>query len=458
MSTQHRPTRAVVIGGSMAGLATARVLADHVDEVTVLERERLVDVAEPRGHIPQGRHVHALLDSGLDRLEGWFPGLTASLHRQGALLIDGTNTIWHQAGGYRVQGWWGGQAVTMTRPLLETEIRCRVRALERVTIEDGVRVDGLLIVDGRVTGVVAQGEERAADLVVDCSGRNSRIAHDLADRGVLVPLLSRVVVDIGYTTRMFRRRPGDVPGSCVVIAATPPLSVRGGIALGVEGDRWQVTLAGMHGDVPPDDPDAWAAFARSLPSPVIGDLIANCEAMGALTTYRYPSSQRRHYERVRNLLPGFVTLGDALSSFNPVYGQGMSVAALQAEALGEVLATRGLDDPRLPADFHRRAAKIVDIPWSIAAGADFLHPQTTGPKPPGTDVLNRYVREVVRASHTSLPVAEELMQVQSLKQPPSSLMRPRMFVTVLRAARRSPAVTGAPVVHPTRPEPSTVVT
>ena len=442
-----RKGRVVVVGGSLAGLLTARALADHAEEVVVLERERLTDAVTPRGRVPQGRHLHLLLSAGLDLLRDWFPGIEGELESLGAVRVDGTGAWVHQGGAYRARGYWGRPAISQTRPLLEHVVRARVAALPGVTVEDGVTVEGVTRVGRRVTGVVADGRERPADLVVDCSGRNSRIAHDLAATQVLDPPVTRIGIDIGYASFMMRRTPEDFEGHFVVCIENPG-SFRGGAVLPVEGDRWQVTLAGVHGDAPPATDDGVAAFAASLPTPAVGQLIARCDRLSDIATYRFPSSQRRHYEKVRDLLPGLVMLGDASSSFDPIYGQGMTSSALQAAALAGTVSRVGVAAADLPRRFHRKAARIIEAPWRIAVGGDFGHPATEGPRPLGTAALNGYVQRVVRASHSSVPVARSFNRVLQLTDPPTALAHPAFVARVLREERRSPVATGAAVRHP----------
>jgi 2-polyprenyl-6-methoxyphenol hydroxylase-like FAD-dependent oxidoreductase len=448
MASDTRPTRALVVGAGIAGLLSARALADHFDEVGVLERENLRDTAEPRGHVPQGKHLHLFLAAGLDRLVGWFPGIDDELESLGAVRVDGSRAWLFQAGGYRARGDWGVTVLSMTRPLLEQVVRRRVGGLANVSIEDGVQVDRVMVAGDTVIGVGLREGERRADLVVDASGRNSRIVQQLESSGMLAPPVSRVSIDCAYASRFLSRSAGDFEGSFIACATTPPTSYRGGVVLPVEGGRWMVTLAGVHGDVPPTDEEGFRDFAGSLLSPTVGQLLDRCEPTSPIVAYRFPSSQRRHFERVSRLLPRFVAVGDAACSFNPVYGQGMACAALQAAALDEVLRTVKTGSAEFPRQFLRRAAKIIDSPWAIAVGADFLHPQTAGPKARGTDLANRYVMNLARATHVSLPLARTFNLVLNLVQPPSALMRPRTMVRVLRTYRRSPALTGEALEHP----------
>ena len=446
--TAARAGRVVVVGGSMAGLLAARALADHAESVVVLERDRLPAEVAPRGRVPQGRHLHVLLSAGLERLREWFPGIEAELTSHGAVPVDGSDAWVHQGGGYRTRGYWGRPGLGMTRPLLEHVVRGRVAALPCVTIEDGMTVGAVTMRLGRVTGVVVDGEPRTADLVVDCSGRSSRIAHDLAASQVLGPPVTTVGIDIGYTSFFLRRSPGDFEGMLLVSIENPG-TFRGGAVVPVEGDRWQVTLSGVHGDVPPTSDAEIERFAASLSTPAVAQLIRHCERVSDIETYRFPSSRRRHYEKVHALPAGFVTVGDASSSFDPIYGQGMTSSALQAAALGDVVARTGIGSDDLPKRFHRKAARIIEAPWRIAVGGDFGHPQTVGTRPVGTAQLNGYMVRVIHAAHASLPVTRSFNRVLQLEDPPTALFAPTTVLRVLRASGRSPVVTGAEVRHPT---------
>lgn len=450
-------TKAIVIGASMAGLATARVLSEHVDVVEIVERDELDDTFEPRRGVPQGRHAHAILAAGQQLLVSWFPGIDDELVDRGAAQLDGLGAWWYQAGAFRTRFDIGTLALSASRPLLEGSVRRRVAAIPNVSIRDGVSVDGLSIAGDRVVGVFVDGRASRADLVVDCAGRRTRLLRDIVDAGFPTPPESVVHIDMAYGTKVLRRRPDDLDGTFAIVAPTPPHENRFGVLIPIEDDRWILTLGGIHGDAPPTDDREFLEFAASLPTPVIADILARAESLTPVMSYRLPSSQRRHFERLTKLPRGYVTLGDAVCSFNPAYGQGMSSAALQADALDRVLERYDVDSHGMARAFYKRAAKVVDNPWTIAVGADFVHPATTGPKPPGTDLINRYIRKVILATHTSPRVAAQMMHVQNLLAPPQSLMSPAIMVRALRAARRSPAVTGAvqqtPVVGPALASP-----
>lgn len=442
MSTRatDRRERAVVVGASMAGLSAAAVLASRFAEVILVDRDALPDRPTDRRGVPQGRHAHGLLPAGLQRIEGWFPGYNEAVIAGGARQLDvGSDILWFHPDGPRIQFESGVTAPVASRALLEHHLRQRVQALPNVSLRTGSGATGVVLSPDAttVTGITLDdGTTLDADLVVDASGRAGRSVKWLAELGYEEPPVSNVTIDVGYATRVYRLRPGLDYEPQVAIVIAPPPAARQGVVFPLEGDRWMVTLAGFHGDHPPRDPAGFLAFARSLPVPVLADLIEAGEPVGDIVTHRLPSNQRRHVERLRRVPGGLVMLGDAVCSFNPVYGQGMTSATLQAEALGRVLDdVRTLDD-RFVRAFYRRAAKAVNPVWQMSIGADFALPETRGTKPPGTDLVNRYMAKVLRASRVSEQICLRLVEVTSLVRPPFALMTPAMVAKVWWAQRR----------------------
>lgn len=446
MATQKR---AVVIGASMAGLLAARVLVDQGAAVTLVDRDELPDAPSPRKGVPQGRHAHGLLASGESVLRELFPGLLEELVAGGAQPVTTASGRWWQFGGYRTAAPAAPDAVFLSRPFLEDGVRRQVLARPEVTIVHG-SVLGLLHGGGRVAGVDADidGEHThlVADLVVDTSGRGSPSARWLEALGYPTIPVSQVHIDMGYATRLMHRTPGRLPGKTwVVTISDPARSKRFGVAFPIEGDRWIVTLGGAHRDHAPTDEEAFAAWSETLPTGDVADILRNEQPAGPIVTHRFPSSQRRHFERIKRHPAGFVALGDAICSFNPVYGQGMSSAAQQAIALRTCLAEADWDSAALPSRFYRAAAKVIANPWAVTVGADFGFPETTGPKPPMVDTVNRYVKKAVIAAQYDSDVATSLWLVQNLLAPPPSLMKPPLFLKVRRGARRGPKGGASPL-------------
>ncbi|HET7718407.1 MAG TPA: FAD-dependent oxidoreductase, partial [Acidimicrobiales bacterium] len=334
--------RAVVLGGGMAGLLAARVLTDHAKEVVLVERDDLSGGPEARRGVPQGNQVHGLLARGLERMESMFPGLTAELADAGAEVADpGVDLQWWVTGERKPPSPIG-PGVSCTRPFLEWHLRRRVTALAGVQVVRG-RADALTAIAGRVDGVVLaeSGERIAADLVVDCTGRSTRMDDWLVALGYEPPPRRTVHVDLGYATRFYPRRPDDRLGDArAIISITEDYQrARGAVAFPAEDGRWIVTVGAYHDDRPRADAGDFADRLRTDPVPAMRQFAERDDALTEVTTYRYPASVRRDFHRCRRLPAGLVALGDSVASFNPLYGQGMTSAAMQAAALSSYLGS-----------------------------------------------------------------------------------------------------------------------
>lgn len=433
---------AVVIGGSMTGLLCARVLADHSDRVTIVERDSYPDAIENRRGVPQGRHTHGLLASGREVLERLFPGISGELIAAGAGRGDIARDFrWFFAGGCLKRSVSGMEALLMSRPFVETAVRKKVLGLSRVQVREDSAVEGLAFnpAAGRVTGIRIGGEILAADLVVDATGRGSHSPQWLEGIGYGRPLEERVEVALAYTTRSFRRSAKDMNGDVGAVIPSTPEGKRGGVMLAQEDNRWTVTLIGYFGNAAPTEIDGFIAYARTLPAPYIYEVIRDAEPLGDAAASRFPASVRRRYEKMQRFPEGYLVIGDAVSSFNPIYGQGMSAAALQAVALAEVLKA-GPDN--LARSFFDRVAKIVDGPWSIAVGNDLRMKETEGPRNVGVTVINWYLSKLHKAAHYDAVPALAFHRVGNLLEPPPSVLNPRVAFRVLMGNLRPRA--GAP--------------
>ncbi len=434
MSAGH----AVVLGAGFAGMLSARVLSEHFTRVTLVERDAL-DGAVMRRGVPQARHLHGLLDRGRTILEDLHPGFTAQAAAAGAATAEALiGTRWYLSG-LRVRPTETGLTSLMaTRPLLESLLRERTLAASNIALLEQHTARGLIGSADRVGGVILAHEdvERTleADLVIDATGRASRTPDWLRALGATAPAEDRVEVDLGYSSRFYRRTPDHLDGQSSVIVSTGP-NGRGGGAIRVEGDRWHVTLAGMLGDHPPTDPAEFTAFAATIAAPDIHRIITTAEPLSEPVPHRFRYATRRRFERGAAAAPaGFLALGDAVCGFNPLYAQGMTVAAQQAQVLRECL-DGGLDG--LPARFYTRAARVLDVAWSMSTGSDLRYPGVVGARTARVRMTNAYVGAAHRAAHTDPAIARAFLRVANLVDPPAALLRPAAASRILLPGRRN---------------------
>jgi 2-polyprenyl-6-methoxyphenol hydroxylase-like FAD-dependent oxidoreductase len=440
---------ALVIGGSIAGLMTARVLADHFDQVTIFERDQLADAPVIHKSIPQGNHVHALLFGGELILSSFFPDFDQELERLGAVpWRAGRDVAWYRPDGkaYSLTGSvreprdLGFSGHVMSRGLLEYTLRRRTLAVSNVRIEQRA-VTGLTHQDGRVTGLTVDGTSYDDSLVVDAGGRGSHARRWLIEMGFAEPQETTIGVDFAYTSAKFKI-PESAEGfePIILVGGAPPKHVRAAGLFEIENKAWHVSLAGRFGDYPPTDEKGFMKFAEELPSPVIYEAIKDAERISDITHHRFPTSILRHYERMDHFPDGFLILGDAVCSFNPVYGQGMSSSALQARALQAVLRTQtdaGKGLGGLAAAFFPRAADVITTPWTLAANFDFAYPQTKGERPPATEEGTRYFLALDALQVEDIAVQRLLVEVFQLIKPLSALwgdsIRDRVLAKMQRA-------------------------
>ena len=427
---------AVVIGGSLAGLLAARVLSDQYQRVTLIDRDTFPPVGEQRRGVPQGVHTHGLLFSGRCVMERMFPSLSEELLAAGAVSGDVlAKGRWYFEGGRLSTCVSGLEGLLLSRPLLEGSIRERVRKISNVRMTENCVVESLVMSDDKahVAGVRMTKETIPADLVVDASGRGSHSPAWLEANGYPKPEEDRIQVAIGYTTRLFRRSLQDLNGDRAVLIPATPDGKRGGVMLAQEGLRWIVTLFGYFGNYASPELEGFIESARTLPSQDIYEVIRAAEPIGDGYSARFPASVRHRYEKLDRFPQRFLVFGDAICSFNPIYGQGMSVAALQAEVLQQSLAPGQLS----ALDFFSRAAKVVDTPWSIAVGADLRIPGTVGPRSKAGDFINWYLSKLHRAAHRDPALSLAFLKVTNLVAPPPSVLHPRIALRVLMGNLRA---------------------
>ncbi|WP_027482014.1 FAD-dependent oxidoreductase [Deinococcus pimensis] len=450
MSHTTARNHAVVIGASIAGLLAARVLSEHYARVTIVERDVIGEDDLHRRGVPQGRQPHALLSRGMRILEDLHPGLGDDLRREGALTGDMTGASRLSAGGEYLAAYESGLPLLYaSRVLIERCLRRRTLALPNVTLLGGVAVRAFTTTPDRteVTGLTYEREDGAradlpADLVLDASGRGSRTPAWLEALGYARAQESRIDVNVAYTSRIYRRHPEHLGGT-LLLGTVPqqPMERRVAICTALEGDRWHFALAGWFGEHAPADEEGFLEFARGVGNDDIPAFLETLEPLTDFTVHRYPASVRRHYERARLPLR-LLVLGDAMCSFNPTYGQGMTVAALEAEALRAVLR-RTRDAASLQRAYFRAAAKALDLAWSLVSGGDGSYPEVDLRQPLAARITGRYFSLVQRALKHDGRVLSEFMQVVHMVRSPLTLFEPSFVIRVLRAVRREKPATRA---------------
>src|SRR6476661_3361416 len=429
---------AVVLGASMGGLLAARVLADCYETVTVVERDVLPETSANRRGVPQGRHVHLLLGRGSQVLDELFPGFLDELVAAGAPSYNSDmSKLYLSNGGHLFPR--SGRAKDVpfflpSRPLLESHVRRRMRAVANVTVLDGHDVVELTSTPprDRVTGALVRarpnGSERVlgADLVVDAMGRGARTPAFLEGLGYGRPAEDQLGMRLAYSSQLLRIPPGMLNELMVIIGPVPGRPT--GMALfGNENNTWMFSVIGMVGREPPDELAEMLAFVEDFaPAHVLAAIRAG-EPLAEVARYRMPSSQWRRYDKMRRFPAGLLVFGDAICSFNPIYGQGMTVAALEALALQRCLR-RGQRD--LAPRFFRAAAKPIGVAWQLAVGADLAMPEVEGTRTLPMRLMNGYVDRLLTAAESDAEVVERFSRVISFLDPPTSLFHPALIARV----------------------------
>ena len=450
------PSHAVVIGASIAGLLAAAALSGACPRVTLFERDTLPAEPGPRRGVPQTRQLHALQARGVQALDELLPGLRDELVAAGGVLADMQGDIHWYLDDYLLKtARTGLEGIGISRPLLEWLIRSRVAALPGVTITDATDVVGLATADDHVTGVTVRAartrdaaeETIAADLVIDAAGAGSRIPVWLPQLGLDAPRTTRVRAGVTYVTRMYRRDQKQLDGRFGSLVTPYPGRPFGGAVLRQEGERWVVLLAGMVGTEPPLDEDGMIAFADQF---ACGDIAAVLRESAPLTEplkYTYPESARNHYEKLGRRLGGLLVIGDAYCGFNPIYGQGITIAALEALILRRLLGAtegsategRGTEDSGagLARAYFQAAGKLVDEAWETSASSDLRFPEVEGRRRRGAGLINAYGEKFRAAASVDPALGETFLRVANMAEKPAKLLSPGTVLRVFRSAGKA---------------------
>jgi len=425
------PTRigkqAVVVGAGMAGLIAARSLSDFFERVIVLENDALPKEATHRPGTPQSRHIHGLLAGGLRALSCLFPGFEESLSQAGAVRLRMGYDYRLERPGYDPfpQRDLGLRVYSMTRPLLEFTVRKQLGRYRNIELRESCRAQEFLPTpdDAAVAAVRYQNsdggsETLPADLVIDASGRGSLTLALLHAIGWPTPEETTIGVDIGYATAFFDI-PEEVPGDWKGVLTYPhyPYNKRTALILPVEGNRWIVGLAGRYNEKPPADWDGFLVYAQRLRTPTVYNVIRHSKPPAEIARFGFKASCWRHFERLEKFPRALLPFGDAICRFNPIYGQGMSVAALEGTVLNQLLTAQSSESnglATLAGAFFTEAEKLIDTPWAAAAIPDFIDPRTEGQRPSDFADTLKFFAALLKLAAEDVTVHKLLIEVQSL--------------------------------------------
>ena len=433
---------AIVIGGSMAGMCAARILADYFEKVTIVDRDHYPEGAFERAGVPQSRHVHVLLARGRLELENLFPGFEQTVLSRGALDTDfGWDFAALRANGWAPREVYGIKLLHGSRVLLEAVVRELVRKHSNVGFVEGTRIAGLLVSENRsrVLGVktISNGDrettgELRADFVVDASGRSSKAPNWLQENGF--PAVEEIVVDShsGYASRWFQapapeHRPKEWWWKAAWIDPKIGENPFAGVLFPVESNRWVVSIAGIGKNYPPSDEAGYMETLAKLRSPLIAEAVKHAEAISPVYSHRAMANRWRRYDKWPAKLAGFVALGDAACAFNPVYGQGMTTGALSALRLRDTIIKLGLDYAELEGRFYAAQAELQKAPWGMATGADFAVPGVVGHKPMSNRIFDPMFRLIMEYSADDPVVRMTVGRVIHMLRPPSDLFAPSLL-------------------------------
>lgn len=453
--------RAVIVGGGYAGLVAARVLADHFREVVLLERDAVDGATGVHPHAPQGHHAHAMLAKGAQVLERYFPGLRAGLQEAGAPVFDyGERMSFLTPAGFAPRCRTGVRIQSFTRDELERRLRATVLALPQVRLVSPARCEGLGTnasgavdrVRYRQAGPDGEGEpeELAADLVVDASGRASNLDRWLTDLGRTVPQKRVVPARITYTTMTFDRPETELEFDVAYQMTFAPNVPRGGVILAVERGRWTCSLFGFGEHVPPTDDEGYLDFAKNLDNADLSQRIERRSVQEPVHRYTNANGQWNLHHKAKDWPDRLIAVGDALCVFNPVYGQGLTVAALEADLLHRLLTNLragGGSLDGLTRGYQRGAARLILAPWTLSSNSDLMWSPEGRPLP--VRFAHWYNTQVFEVAVDDPETWTRFVRVVNMVAPPATLFHPAVVGKVARLglarrrARSTPAALNA---------------
>ncbi len=450
MPIQPCSKRAIVIGGSIAGLLSAKVLSAFFEEVIILERDDIETKAAERRGVPQSPQPHILLTGGYRVLKNFFPSIDKELLAAGAVPVD-----WGQDFHFFAFGGWNAtseqatelRSFSCTRPLLENAVRQQVEQVENIKRLSPCRVEALTGDESKITGVqyrqnrTEEARSLFADLVIDASGRSSNAAVWLSDRGCATPTVSTVDAGLGYATGRYRIPDGwKDRWKVLLVSHKPPDNYRLGYLAQIEGDEWIATLGGYCKHYPSLDQAEFLDFAKALPAAEFGEAIAQATPVSKIKAYRSTANKLRHYEQLSQMPDGFIAIGDAVCALCPAYGQGLTVSGLSALVLRDWLdSSDRKSKPLNSLAFQKALAKKTLPAWNIATKSDSgFDPEAERPKASLIGrLLSGYMQRLLERSHTDSELSVSLAKVNHMVDSPAKLLSPKLLVKAIVSPMRT---------------------
>lgn len=445
-------SHAIVIGGSLTGLMTAKVLTDFFEKVTLVERDHFpTEAPASRKGVPQDKHLHILLTRGRQIMEGIFPGLEADLLDAGAAVLDMSDDVeWLNPYGWGLRFPSGFTAFSFSRYILDWLVYRRLQKIRNVQIIENAYVKGLLTDEeqSNVTGIIIRRrdsgnsqqtffEKISADFVVDASGYSSCVSQWLQAIGYNAPEEVAITTSMGYASRLYKIPDNfNADWKGIYIQAAPPERTSMGVLYPVEGNQWIVGICAVAPNQPTTDETEFLEALRKLPSPLIYNAVKQAKPSTPIGIYRPPGNRWRHFEHLDRQPGRFIVLGDAVCSFTPIYGQGITVAALGIERLQDRLQNSKKEDlGHLPVLFQKELAKVISPAWIAATSQDARYPSVKGavkPLSPLEKAIGWYMDQLIRLTMTDSKISLALFKVFHMLQPTSTLFHPSVVFQVLK--------------------------
>ena len=431
--------KAIVIGGSMAGKFAAKALSTSFKEVIIIEAGERWDGKSSRKRVPQSNHPHVLLKGGENAIEELFPNITNELIEAGSIVNNFTRDLkWHQFGLWKQPFIGEVHMIQQSRPLLEWHIQKRIHQISNITIKYETLVKGLLVDAklNKVCGVKVKyletntQEEVHADLVVDASGFGSKSIEWIREYEIEVQE-EKVRIDLFYATKMFQLKENEELDCCnMLMSPSFPENPYGVLIQTIEDNRYFVTFSGYANEKAPQTDDEFYDFAENLSISNVTDFLNKAEGITDIKTYQIPYQVRRRFDLVNNVPEGLLVVGDAQCRFDPVFGQGVSVAAMEAHQLQLLLQSRKQLDKTFTQQFYKKTADIIEIPWDMTTTEISRHPQLKRELTTKQKFQLWYTKQIYRLSASDSDVYIRLVRVMNLIRSPFHLFHPKVLLSI----------------------------